>query len=131
MTLPERSDTVYEIDSGRVVCRIIGDEAVILETGTGCCYSFNRSGTEIWTILSVGGSLKDAVSALRAAYGTPAEVLLKDAAQFAASLETEGLLRRTDRAKGRAVPKRSSQKKSYEPPAFEKYLEIRRGRSVA
>lgn len=118
------------INQERIISKIIGNEAILLDVHTGYCYSFNESATDIWKALSRNIHTEKIAKGLAGIYTVPEAAAQKDVDRFLKSLLKESILK--------AVPKGSQnfenkpkQKKDYEPPKFIKYHEIKRGRSVA
>jgi len=123
----------YTIDNERAICRIIGGEAVILETHKGYAYSLNETGTDIWKFLESHLHSQRIVRRLAEKYAVPEGSLKKDLERFLKNLDREKLIKKSRILR----PKRDEHtaakkgKKKYRAPELKKYLEIKRGRSVA
>jgi coenzyme PQQ synthesis protein D (PqqD) len=81
----------------KLVSRIVGGQAVVIPVlggadGRSAVYSFNESGTMLWTMLESGRSLEDLVSGLESEYGLSPDQALDDATQFVENLKQEGLM---------------------------------------
>jgi len=132
-------DQEYTIDKDRVIYRVIGDEAVILEARTGYSYGFNEVGTSIWEALDSGMKPIGLIRHLAQRYEASEPILKADLVKFIASIEKEGLLQKGKQGSGRggARPQekkaaaKPKAKRKYTAPSFEKYHEIKRARSVA
>lgn len=124
----------YMLDKDRVVYRIIGNEAVILETRTGYSYSINEAGTDIWKALDEELNLNQILQCLAEKYSMSEERAKNDLEQFLEILTKEGLIKKSDISKlaeDKRIGTKKEKKKKYEAPKLEKYYEIKRGRSVA
>ena len=129
-------DEKYTVEKEKVVYRIIGEAVVLLETETGRCYSFNGIGTEVWVAIEQGSGVLQISRDFASRYEIGIDRLKSDIAGFCKKLEKEKLIRKVKgpASKGRsALPRdgRGKPPKVYHPPAFERYDEIRIGRSVA
>ena len=78
-----------------VVFAELDNEAVLLNVETGVYFGLDEIGTEIWNLLSAGGSESDVVGKLLLEYEVDPEQLRADVGDFIAKLESHGLIRRT------------------------------------
>jgi len=58
----------------------------------GSVYTFNESGTTLWTMIEDGRSIADLADYLRREYGLSGEQAVADAVEFVAELAEEGLI---------------------------------------
>ncbi len=119
------------INQDRIVSKIIGDEAILLDVHTGYCYSFNESATAIWKALNRNLSVEKIAKGLAEAYQVPETTAQKDLDRFLKSLMKENILKSLPKEKSHDFEIKHKQKKEYAAPKFIKYHEIKRGRSVA
>jgi hypothetical protein len=83
--------------SSNVVSRVVADEAIVVPIRRGAgdldsIYTFNESGTKLWSLIERGLDPAALASYLQAEYGlTPAEAL-SDAEAFVNDLTQEGLV---------------------------------------
>ncbi len=132
-------DQEYTIDKDRIIYRVIGDEAVILEARTGYSYGFNEVGTFIWEALDSGMKPSGLMRYLAQRYEASESTLRADLVKFIASIEKEKLLQKgkqgldggSTRPQGKKAAAKPKMKRKYTTPSFEKYHEIKRARSVA
>ncbi len=75
-----------------VVFRDLGDEAVVLHTGTGRYYGLDEVGTRMWTLLAGARVIKGACRGLYEAYDVAPAVLEGDLLTFVRHLAEHGLL---------------------------------------
>jgi hypothetical protein len=76
-----------------VLCRVIGDEAVILHLGTELYLGLDPVGTRMWTVLQESPSIEAAFEALAAEYEVEPGVLRSDLAEFVDELMAQSLVR--------------------------------------
>lgn len=119
------------INQDRIVSKIIGDEAILLDVHTGYCYSFNVSATDIWKALNRNVNIEKIAKGLAEAYQVPEAAAQKDLDRFLKSLMKENILKSMPKGKSHDFQVKQKQKKEYSAPKFIKYHEIKRGRSVA
>jgi hypothetical protein len=80
-----------------VVSRIVADEAMVVPIGdgsrqAGSVYTFNESGTTIWSMIEKGHSAAEVAAHLQSEYEISAEQAIEDTRQFFAELVEEGLI---------------------------------------
>jgi Coenzyme PQQ synthesis protein D (PqqD) len=83
--------------SGKVVSRVVADEAIVVPVcagsrRAGSVYTFNESGTTIWTMIEAGKSAAEVAAYLESEYGISAEQAAEDTREFLAALAEEGLI---------------------------------------
>jgi hypothetical protein len=83
--------------SSKVVSRVVADEALVVPIRGGAgdldsIYTFNDSGTKLWTLIESGQSAEVLAQYLQEAYGITADKAKADAADFLAELAEEGLI---------------------------------------
>jgi PqqD family protein of HPr-rel-A system len=64
--------------NSRVLCRIVEDEAVLLDLDSGEYHGLNPVGTRIWQLLSDGRSVGAICEALCREYDVPPETVRED-----------------------------------------------------
>ena len=83
--------------SSNVVSRVVADEAIVVPIRRGAAdldsiYTFNESGTKLWSLIEKGLDAAALASYLQAEYGlTPTEAL-SDTEAFVSDLTQEGLV---------------------------------------
>jgi len=78
--------------NSEVVAQRVGDEAVLVHTGTDRIYQLNRTATMFWELLSTGASLEEAQRQLFEAFEVGREALEQDVKSMVVLFEREGLL---------------------------------------
>lgn len=86
------TETVYKIDSSRIVSEVIDGEAIIMDLESGSYYSADGAGAEIWNHIAAGASLTQITDwAARSFPGSAAE---QEVGPFIDSLVGNSLLER-------------------------------------
>jgi len=85
------------VRSRKVVSRVVADEAIVVpiredSAQSGSVYTFNESGTTIWSMIEGGSSAAEVAAYLAAEYDISAEQAAEDTKQFLAALAEEGLI---------------------------------------
>jgi hypothetical protein len=85
------------VRSRRVVSRVVADEAIVVPiredaAQSGSVYTFNESGTTIWSMIEGGSSAAEVAAYLESEYGISAEQAAEDTKQFLAALAEEDLI---------------------------------------
>ncbi|MGA7913683.1 MAG: PqqD family protein [Candidatus Acidiferrales bacterium] len=83
--------------SSNVVSRVVADEAIVVPIRRGVAdlnsiYTFNESGTLLWSLIEKGVDPAQLVAHLQAHYGLSHEQATADAESFLKELRAEGLL---------------------------------------
>lgn len=83
--------------SRKTVSRVVADEAIVVpirevSAQPGSVYTFNESGTTIWSMIERGSSAADVAAYLESEYDISAEQAVEDTRQFLAALVDEGLI---------------------------------------
>lgn len=83
--------------SPNVVSRVVADEAIVVPIRRGVAdlnsiYTFNESGTLLWSLIEKGLDRAQLVSQLQSHYGLSREQAAADAEAFLKELSTEGLV---------------------------------------
>lgn len=81
----------------KVVSRVVADEAIVVpirevSAQPGSVYTFNESGTTIWSMIERGSSAAEVAAYLESEYDISAEQAVEDTRQFLAALVDEGLI---------------------------------------
>ena len=61
-----------------VLCRVVGEEALLLDTRTGDYFALDPIGTEIWTKLAAGGRVEDVAVDIADRYGADTSTVRDD-----------------------------------------------------
>lgn len=83
--------------SSNVVSRVVADEAIVVPIRRGVAdlnsiYTFNESGTQLWSLIENGLDPAELVSYLQSEYGLCREQAVSDAEAFLQELQAEGLV---------------------------------------
>lgn len=86
------------IRSCKVVSRVVANEAIVVpvreDSGQPSeVYTFNESGTTIWSMIVAGRSPAEVATYLESEYEISAEQAAEDTRQFLAELAEEGLVK--------------------------------------
>ena len=76
-----------------VLCRDLGDEAVLLDLKTETYFGLNATGTRLWRLLTGGATIGDALAAVASEFDVSAEVIDRDMTELIDELVQRGLLR--------------------------------------
>jgi Coenzyme PQQ synthesis protein D (PqqD) len=77
----------------QVLCRDLGDEAVLLDLATETYFGLNATGTRLWKLLTGGAMIGDALATLVAEFDVSAEIVDRDMTELIDDLVQRGLLR--------------------------------------
>lgn len=85
------------VRSRKVVSRVVAHEAIVVPIREGSAqsdsvYTFNESGTTIWSMIEGGSSAAEVAAYLESEYDISAEQAAEDTKQFLAALAEEGLI---------------------------------------
>lgn len=83
--------------SANVVSRVVADEAIVVPIRRGVAdlnsiYTFNESGTLLWSLIEMGLEPAQLVAQLQSHYGLTREQATADAEAFLKELSAEGLV---------------------------------------
>ena len=83
--------------SSNVVSRVVADEAIVIPIRRGAAdmdsiFTFNESGTKLWSLISEGQNVDGIAAHLQSEYGLSPEQASADAAAFISDLALEGLV---------------------------------------
>jgi hypothetical protein len=83
--------------SSNVVSRVVAEEAIVVPIRRGAAdldsiYTFNESGTKLWSLIETGRDTTALASYLQAEYGLTHAQALSDAEAFVTDLTQEGLV---------------------------------------
>jgi len=86
--------------SRNVVSRVVADEAIVVPIRRGAAdmdsiYTFNDTGSMLWSLIEKGKSAAELAETLQAEYGITAEQAAGDTANFLAELSEAGLIERS------------------------------------
>ncbi|HEX4076462.1 MAG TPA: PqqD family protein [Candidatus Acidoferrales bacterium] len=80
----------------KTVSRVVADEAIVVPIREGSAqsgvYTFNESGTTIWSMIEAGSSAAEVAAYLESEYEISAEQAAEDTEQFLAALAEERLI---------------------------------------
>jgi hypothetical protein len=83
--------------SSNVVSRVVADEAIVIPIRRGAAdmdsiFTFNETGTKLWSLIAEGQSPEALAAYLEAEYGLSPQRAANDAAAFIGELKLEGLV---------------------------------------
>jgi hypothetical protein len=83
--------------SSNVVSRIVAGEAIVIPIRRGAAdmdsiFTFNESGTRLWSLISDGQGVDALAAHLQSEYGLSPEQAAADSAAFMSDLKNEGLI---------------------------------------
>ena len=79
--------------TSRVLCKDLGDEAILLDLETETYFGLNAVGTRLWNLLTTAPTIRDAFAVMLEEYDVPTEELERDMGALIDDLVTRGLLR--------------------------------------
>lgn len=77
----------------RLLCKDLGDEAILLDLETETYFGLNEAGNRLFKLLTSTGSIREALDAMLAEYDVAAEQLERDTCALIEDLVARGLLR--------------------------------------
>jgi hypothetical protein len=77
----------------QVLCRDLGDEAVLLDLATETYFGLNATGTRLWRLLTGGATIRDALATLASEFDVDTETVDRDMTELLDELVERGLLR--------------------------------------
>jgi len=82
------------------VSRVVAGEAIVVPVRRGAAdmdsiYTFNDTGSMLWSLIENGGSARDLAARLESEYGISAEQAAADTDQFVQELREAGLIELT------------------------------------
>ena len=81
------------IATTRVLCKELGDEAILLDHTTETYFGLNAAGSRLWTLLTTTPTIRDAFAVMLEEYDVAPDELLRDMTALIAELVDRGLLR--------------------------------------
>jgi Coenzyme PQQ synthesis protein D (PqqD) len=76
-----------------VMCRVVGDETVLLDLASGTYFGLNVVGARIWEVVSEGKSFADACAVICEEFEVSVETVETDVLALAQSLLERGLVK--------------------------------------
>ena len=126
---------LFKVRENEVVSQVIDDEAIIINMTTGCYYSLDKVGAEIWSRIGLASTVAEIVGMLEAQYDCAEADVTTQVEKLLMELEAEQLIEHfsdePQRESSRvADPHGSQQEKevtlaSFENPRFEKHSDMR------
>jgi len=77
----------------RVLCKDLGDEAILLDLETETYFGLNAAGTRLWNLLTTAPTIRDAAAVMLEEYDVSPADLERDMAALIDELVGLGLLR--------------------------------------
>ena len=111
-------ETRFQVCTERAVAKVIGDEAIVIDTVTGRYYSLEGSGEVAWTLLAASLSLAEVAEALGERYEVEPAVALADVRHLAEELVDEQLIRVADGTVGGPTPELNAAHNGYVAPSL-------------
>ena len=85
-------DSVYTINISGVGWQIVDEKAVLLDITSGCYYSLNETGTQIWKLIASEAPVGQIVRHISEEFGISPRQAQEDVFELVASLEAESLI---------------------------------------
>ncbi|MFQ6029179.1 MAG: PqqD family protein [Dehalococcoidia bacterium] len=93
MRSPISLDRVFAASSADVVMtKVMGDEVLVLDRGSGECLQLTKMGARMWTLLHEVRALREVIDALMSEYDVSQEQMTASVADILCELESKGLL---------------------------------------
>ena len=77
----------------RVLCKDLGDEAILLDLETETYYGLNAAGSRLWNLLTTAPTIRDALEVMIEEYDVARDELERDMGALIDDLVSRGLLR--------------------------------------
>ena len=79
--------------TAQVLCKDLGDEAILLDLTTETYFGLNAAGSRLWKLLTTLPSIRDAFTEMLEEYDVAPDELLQDMTALVKELVDRGLLR--------------------------------------
>ena len=79
--------------TSRVLCKDLGDEAVLLDLETETYFGLNAAGSRLWSLLTTSPTIRDAFAVMLEEYDVAPDELERDMGALINDLVGRGLLR--------------------------------------
>jgi Coenzyme PQQ synthesis protein D (PqqD) len=76
-----------------VLCKDLGDEAILLDLTTETYFGLNAAGSRLWKLLTTSPTIRDAFEVMLEEYDVVPEELLRDMTALITDLVDRGLLK--------------------------------------
>lgn len=76
-----------------VLCKDLGDEAILLDLGTETYFGLDPVGTRFWKLVTTAPTIRDAIDAMLEEYDVAPDELERDLGALIDDLVSRGLLR--------------------------------------
>jgi len=77
----------------RVLCKDLGDEAILLDLETETYFGLNAAGSRLWTLLTTAHTIREALAIMLEEYDVAPDELERDMGMLIDDLVLRGLLR--------------------------------------
>ena len=118
----------FRINGPQVVHQTIDGEVVIINLESGCYYSLDNVGAEVWGLIEENAALGEVAQALGRLYDAPAESIDSSVEHFVASLCDESLLVPSSDAITPSAPgvteTAANGRAPFKPPTLQKYTDM-------
>ena len=119
----------FRTEPGDVVHETIEGEVILIALQSGCYYSLDGPGAEIWQALVAGHSLEETVEELERRYPGDAGQIPTAVSALVDELLAERLLRRADphvpSGNGSVLPRaENGERPAFQPPTLAKYTDM-------
>lgn len=129
------SARVFKPRENEVVSQVIDDEAIIINMNTGCYYSLNKTGAEIWDCIGQVSTVAEIVGMLQCRYDCEATDVTDQVEKLLVELEAEQLIEQLEEERPQKLSRSVDQPVSredeqgtlapFETPRFEKHSDMR------
>jgi hypothetical protein len=124
---------LFHANSKEVVYDVVEDEVIIVHLKSGCYYSLDRVGAQIWGCLERGMDLTETIRAITTTYDASEAEIADVIEQLVTELENENLLVAvapeneqavTPHAASSSEPVAQTEKKHFVAPSLHKYTDM-------
>lgn len=121
-----KTDSVYRVNSPRVIFENIDGELILVHMERGAYYTTDEVGAMLWGLIEARCSVSDICDAMRSRYDADPETIEQDVSAFLGRLVEEDLISDGETASPGAEPVRapSGAKRPYRPPMLQSYRDM-------
>ena len=117
-------ETAFTLNPEQATAKVMGDEAVVINVATGRYYSMDGASCIAWLVLSGGGSIDDAVTAVAERYDGDSDVVRTDVTALLEDLLTEDLVVPAPSAGELLLPPADTTRPPYETVYLQKFRDM-------
>jgi hypothetical protein len=114
----------YCIDNTKISHERLGDEVIIINLVRGSYYSGSGTAADVWTLISSGVTVDQAVTALASVYGEDEAIVHRDVQSCVESLEALEILTPGKNSKALVPILPAVARTEWVPPVFDEYTDM-------